>query len=57
MSRALVTCAKCKAKRFEGEVVYDSILKDFICRDTTRCEKPNQYRNGKRRKEVSEVRR
>ncbi len=52
MGRALVMCARCKARKFEGEVRYDSTVKDFVCKNETKCTVSQLHQN-----QVQKVRR
>ena len=46
--RSLVTCARCQARKFEGEVKYDTSLKDYVCRDEAFC-KDKQVVHGNKK--------
>lgn len=47
--RELAPCIKCKTRKYESEVRYDPILKDYICKDVYRC--------SEKEKELFKVRR
>jgi len=50
MGRAIYKCAKCGVRQYEAELIYDSTVKDFVCRKTEICQNPSYSTKSKRRK-------